>query len=387
MKRSTMRWLATAASLLGMALGGAAHAQKKLVVYTANESTLNDLVFGSFKKETGIEVEPVAAGSGVLVRRLQAEKARPLGDIIWGVSRSLLETNKGLFQAYASKNKDATPAEYRDPDDLWIGNNLHLLVILQNTKLVPDDQGPKSWADLLDPKWKGKVAFTDPANSGSAYATVTMLVDLWGGGDAGWKKVGALFKNLKVLNRSSLVFQGVGNGEYPLGISLEYAGPMWAKGGAPVKVIYPSDGTTASMEGVAVIKGGTNISVRDRFVLAINSDGRLSSRSHSVWVIGSMTAGREVGRMPVLEMTSTRACGLSRRMLAATSAAVRPAPRSMTRPSLLISRRRTVSHGSTRKRGSLDRSVANGAGARGPSLLVVMTARSPINVSPFSRRT
>ena len=221
MKRSTMRWLATAAPLVGMALSGAAHAQKKLVVYTANESTLNDLVFGSFKKETGIEVEPVAAGSGVLVRRLQAEKARPLGDIIWGVSRSLLETNKSLFQAYASKNKDATPAEYRDPNDLWIGNILHLLVILQNTKLVPEGQGPKSWADLLDPKWKGKVAFTDPANSGSAYATVTMLVDLWGGGDAGWKRGGELFKNLKVLNRASLVFQGVGNGEYPLGISLE----------------------------------------------------------------------------------------------------------------------------------------------------------------------
>ena len=68
------------------------------------------------------------------------------------------------------RTSDATPAEYRDPDDLWIGNNLHLLVILQNTKLVPDDQGPKSWADLLDPKWKGKIAFTDPANSGSAYS-------------------------------------------------------------------------------------------------------------------------------------------------------------------------------------------------------------------------
>ena len=91
MKRSTMRWLVTAASLLGMALGGGAQAQKKLVVYSANESTLDDLVFGEFKKETGIEVEPVAAGSGVLVRRMQAEKARPLGDIIWGVSRSLLD--------------------------------------------------------------------------------------------------------------------------------------------------------------------------------------------------------------------------------------------------------------------------------------------------------
>jgi iron(III) transport system substrate-binding protein len=207
----------------------------------------------------------------VLVRRLQAEKARPLGDIIWGVSRSLLETNKSLFQAYASKNKDSTPAEYRDPNDLWIGNNLHLLVILQNTKLVPDGEGPKSWSDLLDPKWKGKIAFTDPANSGSAYATVTMLVDMWGGGDAGWKKVGELLKNLKVLNRSSLVFQGVGNGEYPLGISLEYAGPLWAKGGAPEKVIYPADGTTFSMEGVGIVKGGPNTESAKAFVDYINA--------------------------------------------------------------------------------------------------------------------
>src|SRR4029078_4690316 len=221
-------------------------------------------------EEPGMFVEPVSAGSGVVIRRLQAEKARPLGDIIWGVSRSLLQTNKALFEPYASKNKDATPADYRDPDDLWIGNNLHLLVILQNTKLVPADQGPKGWADLLDPKWKGKIAFTDPANSGSAYATVTMLVDLWGGGDAGWKKMGELFRNLKVLNRSSLVFQGVGNGEYPLGLSLEYAGPMWAAGGAPVKVVYPADGTTASMEGVAVIKGGPNTENAKVFVDYIN---------------------------------------------------------------------------------------------------------------------
>ena len=271
MKMARLGGLVALASLLGsLFAGGTALAQKKLVVYTANESTLNDLVFKSFTQETGIQVEPVTAGSGVLVRRLQAEKAHPLSDILWGVSRSLLQTNKALFEAYVSKNRDATPAEYRDPDNLWIGNNLHLMVFLQNTKLVPADQGPKSWTDLLDPKWKGKIAFTDPANSGSAYTVVTMLVDQWGGGDAGWKKVGELFRNLKVLNRSSLVFQGVGNGEYPLGISLEYAGPMWAAGGAPVKVIYPSDGTTASMEGVAVIKGGPNTENAKAFVDYIN---------------------------------------------------------------------------------------------------------------------
>jgi iron(III) transport system substrate-binding protein len=116
----------------------------------------------------------------------------------------------------------------------------------------------------------GKIAFTDPANSGSAYTNVTMLVDLWGGGDAGWNKVKTLFGNMKVLNRSSLVFQGVGNGEYPLGISLEYAGPLWAAGGAPVKTIYPSDGTLATMEGVAIIKGGPNPDSAKVFVDYIN---------------------------------------------------------------------------------------------------------------------
>src|SRR3546814_19135158 len=68
-----------------------------------------------------------------------------------------------------------------------------------------------------------------------------MLSELFGGGDAGWAKVSDLLRNTRVLSKSSLVFQGVGHGEYPLGISLEYAGNLWAKNGAPVKVIYQSD--------------------------------------------------------------------------------------------------------------------------------------------------
>ena len=259
--------------LLGFGAGYAnapAQAQQKVVIYSSNDDTLHKLVFAAFTKETGIAVEPVSAGSGVVVKRIQTEKDRPGGDIIWGVSRSLLDTNKQFFSAYVSKNRDATPTEFREPTDLWIGNNLHLIVILQNTKVLPEDQGPKTWSDLLDPKWKGKIAFTDPANSGSAYSTVTMLVDHFGGGDAGWVKVRQLLANTRVLNRSSLVFQGVGNGEYALGISLEYAGYVWAAGGAPVKTIYPADGTLAQMEGVAIIKGGPNADAAKSFVDYIN---------------------------------------------------------------------------------------------------------------------
>lgn len=249
---------------------GAVLAQKDLVVYSANESNLNQLVFDAFEKETGIHVAPVEGGSGVVFKRIQTEKDNPRGDVVWGVSRSLLQTNKAYFTPYRSANRDAIPAEYRDPDDLWIGNNLHLLVILQNTKLVPESEGPKGWGDLLDPKWKGKIAFTDPANSGSAFTNVTLLAQLWGSGDAGWAKVEKLLENTKVLNRSSLVFQGVGNGEYPLGMSLEYSGYVWASNGAPVKVVYPADGTVTAMEGCAIIKGGPNTDNAKVFVDFIN---------------------------------------------------------------------------------------------------------------------
>ncbi len=245
---------------------GPAFGQGKVVVYTSNDSNLNRFTFEAFTRETGIQVEPVEAGSGVILRRMASERERPLGDIIWGVSRTLLRANKALLAPYASKNKDTVPAAFRDADDHWIGTNVHLLVILQNTRLVPADAGPKTWADLMDPKWKDKVAFTDPANSGSAYSNLTMLAQQWGPGEAGWEKVSRVLANTKVLNRSSLVFQGVGNGEFPLGMSLEYAGYQWSSNGAPVKVIYPQDGTIAQMEGVGIIRGGPNPESAKQFV-------------------------------------------------------------------------------------------------------------------------
>jgi len=268
MKRIGMTAVAVAA-ILGCA--ASAQAQPKgIVIYTSNDATLNKLVATEFTKATGVPADVVSAGSGVVIKRVETEKDRPQGDIIWGISRSLLQTNAQYFDSYASQHKNAVPAEYRDPQDRWIGTNLHLLVVLQNTKSIPEAQGPKTWDDLTAAKWKGNIAFTDPQNSGSAYSNVTLLVDMWGGGKAGWDKVTKLVANTKMLNRSSLVFQGVGNGEYGLGVSLEYAGYLWANNGAPVKTIYPADGTIAQMEGVAIVKNGPNTAGARQFVDYVN---------------------------------------------------------------------------------------------------------------------
>jgi iron(III) transport system substrate-binding protein len=249
------RGLALAVSLLA---AGSASAEQHVVLYSANDDTVNRLVADGFAKATGIKVDVVSTGSGVLVRRVTSEAANPQGDVIWGVSATILRLASPYLQTYPAKDREAVPAQFRDPNDLWLGTNIQVVVIGQNTKAIEKANGPKSWADLLDPKLKGKLAFTDPSNSGFSYAAATLLLSLWGEGDAAWAKMSQLLANAKVLNRSTQVFEGVGSGEYPLGITLEYAGFLWAHNGAPVSVVYPAEGTHAVVEGAAVLKGGPN---------------------------------------------------------------------------------------------------------------------------------
>jgi iron(III) transport system substrate-binding protein len=236
----------------------AAAADQHVVLYSANDDTVNKLVADGFKQATGITVNVISTGSGVLFRRIASEQQNPQGDVVWGVSSALLKGNVQYFQPYAAKGREQVSEQYRDKNNLWIGTNLQVVTINQNTKAIAPASGPKRWDDLLDPKWKGKIAYTDPANSGFSYAAATGLLSAWGDNEAAWTKLSKLIANTKVLNRSTLVFDGNGSGEYPLGISLEYAGNLFASNGAPVQVNYPTDGTVVLAEGAAVIKGAPN---------------------------------------------------------------------------------------------------------------------------------
>jgi iron(III) transport system substrate-binding protein len=233
-------------------------ANGKVVVYSSNQQQQNDVMAAAFEKATGIKCEMVRAGSGVLLKRMKAEKSRPLGDVALGLSKILLLNNMDLWEPYKIKDFAAYPAEYKDPNGMWVGKILHVMSFLYNTKLVLPGQAPKSWSDFLDPKWKDKVAFCNPNNAGSAYTQLTIMLSLWGENEAGWKKVETFLKNAKITQQSSIVYTGVANGEFPAGITLEYAVYRLKKDGAPVENVYPAEGTVAYTEGLAVIKGAPN---------------------------------------------------------------------------------------------------------------------------------
>ena len=244
----------------------AALAAGKVIVYSTNQQAQNDMMAAEFEKATGIKCEMVRAGSGVTLKRIMAEKARPLGDVALGLAKPLLAGNMELWQPYKIKDWDAYPAEFKDPNGAWTGQMVHVMVFAYNTKLIPAAKAPKAWSDFLDSAWQDQFAFCNPNNSGSAFTQFTLMLDLWGAGDPAWKKAETVLKHAKITQQSSLVYKGVAGGEFPAGITMEYAGYRYKVGGAPVEVVYPSDGTVAYTEGAAIIKGCKNLKNAQAFM-------------------------------------------------------------------------------------------------------------------------
>lgn len=254
-------FLATISGGLNAFAGG------KVVVYSNNLQAQNDMMAADFEKATGIKCEMVRAGSGIILKRIRAEKNRPLGDVALGFSKIMLNSNRDLWQSYKIKDWDKYSAKFKDPDGLWIGQMVHVMVFMYNTNQVKPAEAPTKWSDFLEEKWQDRVAYCNPNNSGSAYTQLTVMLDLWGAGnDQAWGKVETLLGRAKITQQSSLVPKGVASGEFPAGITMEYAAYRYKRGGAPVKVVYPADGTVVYTEGAAIIKGSKNLENAKRFL-------------------------------------------------------------------------------------------------------------------------
>src|SRR2546428_5390579 len=105
--------------------------------------------------------------------RVEAEKANPQADVIWGVFNDYLTgaAAKGLLDAYAAKESQAIPARFKHPENLWQGVTLLTVAFAVNQKKMAELRlpPPHSWAELLGPKYKGHIVMSNPSTSGTAY--------------------------------------------------------------------------------------------------------------------------------------------------------------------------------------------------------------------------
>lgn len=235
---------------------GADH-EKNLVVYASHPSEMVDYFTQEFGKKYGINVTTVKAGTGELLNRIRAEKDRPGGDVLWGGFSDTGGSAPELFEQYKSAELANIEPAMLDAKGYNTPFAASLMVIMSNSGLVKPADAPKKWTDLAAPQWKGKVVHADPSKSSSSLAALNTWLMIYGRGDEAWKIVEDMTVNMNIVLKSSLVFQQVGRGEYPLGVTYEEAAFNYVLANT-ANIIYPEDGTLAQPEGMFLIKGSTN---------------------------------------------------------------------------------------------------------------------------------
>ena len=198
-------WLAPAAVSMAQdaALVDAAKKEGKLIWYTSL-AIPSSTAFAHFfmKKYPGVEVEIHRTGSQRVLQRVMQEATAGIKnvDVIHtsDAGHFVLLKEKGLIMKYVPKSAEPFPAGFKDRDGFYFGLRATLSVPAYNPKVVAEKDAPKSWKDLLDTKWRGKLVTAHPGYSGIIMTHVLALVKQYG-----WEYFQELAKNKLHITQSA----------------------------------------------------------------------------------------------------------------------------------------------------------------------------------------
>jgi len=171
---------ATAGAILLAGCGGTAPGStaapadsKSVTIYSADG--LGDWytkTFAGFTKDTGIKVNVVEAGSGEVVSRAEKEKSNPQADLLITLPPFIqLAEKSGLLQKN-SADTSAVPAASKSADGMYVSVVNNYLSMIRNTAATDK---PDTWAQLLDPKYQGKIQYSTPGQAVDGTAVLLLL--------------------------------------------------------------------------------------------------------------------------------------------------------------------------------------------------------------------
>jgi iron(III) transport system substrate-binding protein len=227
----------------------------QVVIYSAMivNQALRPLVEGFMKKYPFVKATYWRADSESLTQKIAAEAQanNVIADLLEGTGVGEFVSDANLALPYVTPMLGAYPTKYGDANGLWTATRLSYYAIAYNTKLVAPDKVPRTYEDLLDPQWKGKLAWRIGSASG-APLFLTNLRLAWGE-----EKARAFFLKLreqKIINfglgSARTLVDRVIAGEYPIALQIFAHHPLISKGkGAPVntQLLAPVAVTAATM--------------------------------------------------------------------------------------------------------------------------------------------
>ena len=143
----------------------------------------------------------------------------------------------------------------KDEKGAWSSVRISNMIIAYNSDKLSPEEAPKSWKDLTDPKWKGKIAMPNPMLSGTAFVAVGALADKYG-----WEYFDQLKANgMRVEEGNSAIQNKLLTGEYAAAMILEEnILKLAATKNEPLKVVYPEDGVVIIPSPIAIFNTTKN---------------------------------------------------------------------------------------------------------------------------------
>jgi iron(III) transport system substrate-binding protein len=267
--------LATAAGLYALPLGAAgpeptaitpeliaaARKEGKVLYYTSVDLPLAEKVAKSFEARfPGIAVRTERTGAERVFQRIGQEYASRIYavDVVNSSDASHFITWKrdGVLAPVVPEDVARHyPADHKDPDGMFASFRVTLSAVGYNTSLVKPADAPKSFADLLDPKWTGRIVKAHPAYSGTIMTATFQIVR-----ELGWGYLEKLAKQ-KVMQVQSAT-------DPPKKLTLgeraimadggEYNLFQIKESGGPVELVYPTEGIPTVVGPNAVFKNAPN---------------------------------------------------------------------------------------------------------------------------------
>ena len=239
--------------------------EERLVVYTSHKEEVWWPIVQEFEERTGIWVDVVTGGTNELLSRIAQEAEAPAADVMFGGGVDSLEVYGDCFEPYVCVQQEAIAERYRSEDGLWTPFSALPVVLIYNTKLLSPGE-VADWADLLQPEFQGKIAFTDPGVSGSCFTGLVTLLQAVGGDRDETLRQFARQLEGRELDSSGDILAAVSDGSCWVGVTLEESAWKRVTAGDSIAVVYPQDGTSAVPDGSALIRGAAHPDNAKRFL-------------------------------------------------------------------------------------------------------------------------
>lgn len=254
-----------------------------VTIYSSRNEQLIQPLLDEFTKETGIPVELVTDDSGPLIARLQAESTNTPADVLLTVDAGNLwqAGQQDLLQPINSEVINSNvPEKYRSVDDLWTGLSLRARTIFYDpAKVQPTDLS--TYADLADPKWKGKLCLRTSKKVYNQSLVASMIEHY--GPEKTEEIVKGWVANLAapVFSNDTKLLEAIASGQCQVGIanSYYYGRVLEENADFPVKIFWANQGegaeatgTHVNVSGAGIIKNSDNVEGARKLIEWLSSD-------------------------------------------------------------------------------------------------------------------